>query len=99
MPNVEPITVDNLRSGTRARITEAECEQITGRKRFSLQRDRWQQKGMRYQKDENGRIWYAAGDVLAYIDGKKHRSTAEYDTSSHVMRLSKAREAKANRGT
>lgn len=95
MHNMEPITVDDLRTGKRARITEAECAQITGRKRYSLQRDRWLQKGMRYQKDENGRIWYSAKEVLTYIDGRKHRSTAEYDTSALVLRLSKAREAKA----
>jgi hypothetical protein len=94
-----PITVDDLRTGKRARINEAQCYQITGRKRSSLQRDRWLGKGIPFQADENGRVWYAAEDVLAYLDGEKHRSTSEYDTSSQVARLAKARKAKDDYST
>ena len=91
---VAAVTLDDLRTGKRARISELECEQLIGRGRASLQRDRWKKKGMPFQKDENGRVWYAAEDVLSYLDGKKHRSTSEYDTHSQVLRLEKAREQK-----
>jgi hypothetical protein len=90
----QPVTIEDLRAGRRARVNEAECEQLTGRKRSSLQRDRWKKKGMQFQKDENGRVWYAASDVLTYLEGHKHKSTQEYDTSTKLANLEKARQAK-----
>jgi hypothetical protein len=87
------VCLDDLRTGRRARVNETECAQLTGRRRHSLQRDRWLGKGMQFQKDENGRIWYDTATVLAYMGTKKHRSTNEYDTSTQVERLERARAA------
>jgi hypothetical protein len=87
------ICLDDLTSGRRAVITEVEYAQLKGCSRFKFQRDRYQGKGTPFQRDEGGRIWYAAFDVLKDLQRKSHRSTNEYDTSDQVARLEKARAA------
>jgi hypothetical protein len=86
------VTVDDLRSGKVARINPRQFQRLYGRSIYSQDRDRWQGKGVPFSKDENGRVWYAAEDVLSYIDKPKHRSTCEYDTSSNLAALAVARE-------
>lgn len=88
------VTLDDLRTGRRARINEIELEQLGIRRRRSAQRDRWKGKGIPFYRDQNGRIFYAAEDVLAYIDSPKHRSTNEYNTSAQLASLAAVRESK-----
>lgn len=90
------VTIDDLRSGRRARVTETELEQLGIRNRRSSQRDRLFGVGIPFQKDpDTKRVFYLAKDVLAYLDRPTHRSTSEYSTSAHHGRLEKARDAHA----
>lgn len=92
------ITVEDLRTGKRVRVSEAECSQITGRGRHSLRRDRWLGQGIPYLRDECRRVWYSSEDVLDYLSkATKHKSVSEYDTSRQVKGLEAAREAKNRR--
>lgn len=89
------VCIDDLISGRRPRINEREYAQLDGRSIYTLQRNRYLGKGIPFQRDDaTGRIWYLADDVLTALQGKTHRSTSEYDTSSQIARLSKARSAK-----
>lgn len=85
------ICIGALISGQRPCITEREYAQLKGCSPSKLQRDRWQGKGIPFQKDDRGRVYYLAEDVLADLQRKTHRSTSEYDTSLQVARLLKAR--------
>lgn len=93
------VTVEDLQSGRTARINPRQFERITGRSIYSQDRDRWQGKGIPFSKDQNGRVWYAAEDVLAFLDNPKHRSTCEYDTKEKIAALSAAREKLAKSAT
>lgn len=88
------LTVDDLRTGRVARATEVDTARILGVSPYTLQRDRSKKASgaLLFQKDEKGRIWYAAADILAEIDRPKHEGTNEYDTSEQLQRLEKARE-------
>jgi hypothetical protein len=88
-----PICIDDLLVGRRVRISERELSQLDGRSIYTHQRNRYLGKGIPFQKDDQGRVWYLAEDVLADLQRKRHRSTSEYDTSSQIKRLSKARSA------
>jgi hypothetical protein len=88
------LTIHDLEAGRRTRITEGECEQLTGRSKWSLQKDRSAGKGIPFTKDTNGRIWYEAADVLGYLKNPKYRGTFNYDTSAYLDRMERAREAK-----
>lgn len=92
--NTQEVTIEDLQAGRRARLNQKETARLTGRGAASLERDRWKGKGMPFSKDENGRVWYAAEDVLAYVQREKHRSTSDYPTSINVLRLEKARSLK-----
>lgn len=86
------VTVDDLRSGRRARISQCELIVLDGLSRYTHERDRSKGRSrLPFQKDDRGRIWYEATDVLAYLAGAKHRSTNEYDTTEHIERLEIAR--------
>jgi hypothetical protein len=91
------VTIDDLRSGRRARVTERELSMLIGKSVYTLQRDRWKRKGLPYQKDENGRIWYTAVDVLSLLDAPTHKGTNEYATERNVEHLAKARSAPRRR--
>ncbi len=90
---ISQLCLDDLITGRRPCISEREYAQLKGCSTYKFQRDRYQGKGIAFQKDERGRIWYSAQDVLADLQRKSHRSTSEYDTSSQVRKLSKARSA------
>lgn len=96
-PQRQTVTEFDLRSGRRARINEREASALIGKTVYTLQRDRWQGKGLPFQKDENGRVWYLAADVLAVLDKPRHSGTHEYDTTEAVQRLEKARASAALR--
>jgi hypothetical protein len=87
----EPVTLDDLRSGRRARINTREFAALRGCQPCTPERERWLGTGIPYSKDSNGRVWYHAVDVLELLDAPKHRGTHEYDTAAHCERLVKAR--------
>lgn len=95
-----PVTEEDLRTGRRDSVNQRECARLTGRGVKSLERDRCEGKGMRFKKDNSGRVSYPAAEVIAYIDakaaGKLHKSTNEYSTSAQLNNLETAR-AKAIR--
>ncbi len=86
------ICLDDLLSGRRPCISEREYAQLKGCSTYKFQRDRYQGKGIAFQKDERGRIWYNATDVLADLQRKSYQSTSEYDRTTQIKRLSKARQ-------
>jgi hypothetical protein len=88
------VTIADLRSGRRARVNEREYAQLSGKSVYTLQRNRWKKKGIPWMKDDSGRVWYAAEDVVADLDRVKHTSTQEYDTRKEMARLDAAREAR-----
>lgn len=86
---------DDVTSGRRPFINEREYAQLKGCSVYKLQRDRYLGKGIPFHKDQDtGRILYSAENILADLQGTVHHSTSEYDTTSHVKRLSAARKAK-----
>lgn len=90
----ESLRLEDLVLGRRACISEKEYAQLKGCSVYKFQRDRYQGRGTPFQKDEHGRIWYKAADVIAdLVERETHRSTNEYDTSAHLQRLAKARKA------
>jgi hypothetical protein len=92
--SVGTVRLDDLRSGRRARVNLRECEQLTGRSKASLDKDRVEGRGIPFMKDdENGRIWYSAEAVLAYLAGKQRKSTSEYRTNKHIAQAEHARNA------
>jgi hypothetical protein len=86
-----PICLDDLVSGRRPCITEREYAQLKGCSVYKFQRDRGTGIGTPFQKDERGRIWYSAQDVLADLQRQTHQSTSEYDTRYQRENLAKAR--------
>jgi hypothetical protein len=93
--NNSEVTIDDLRSGRVARITTRQYARLKGNSVYTPQRERVLGKGIPYQKDENGRVWYLAEDVLRDIEGRPlHKSTREYDTQAHLENLRRARLAR-----
>lgn len=95
MKTSKVVTVDDLRSGRVARINTHQYAALKGNSVYTHQRNRVLGKGIPFQKDESGRVWYRAEDVLAELDAPVHRSTREFDTSVNLERLTKAREVLA----
>jgi len=92
-----PISMADLESGRICRINESEYAELKGCSRYKPQRDRYLGKGIPFQKDDNGSVWYLAADVLADLKRPVYQSTNEYDTSSSIENLSKARAALRSR--
>lgn len=97
MPRVkQPVSIDDLRSGKVWRIDTRQLSRLDGSSPTTHERKRWKGTSpLPFQRDENGYVYYLTKDVLAYLDklGQRiHRSTSEYDTSTQVARLAKARE-------
>jgi hypothetical protein len=92
------VTIEELKSGARPRISEREFAQLRGCSVATVQKDRVKGKGAPFLKDPvTGRVSYAADAALAFLDrAVPCRSTGDYDTSAHQSRLDKARETLAN---
>jgi hypothetical protein len=91
--DMQPVTLDDLISGRRARVTTAERARLTGKSVATYQRRRWLGTDIKYQRDTVGTIWYSATDVLAELDQPSYQSTSEYDTTAQTQKLAKARAA------
>ncbi len=92
------VTLDDLQSGRVVRVKQQDFCRLTGESMFTAERNRVIGKGCRFRK-ETGRIWYYTIDILEYLNiPASHSSTSEYDTSSHIARLDKARRALAESG-
>lgn len=89
------VTLEDLQSGRRARLNQRETAMLTGRGAASLERDRWKGKGMPFSKDENGRVWYAAEDILQYINRPKYKSTSNYPADANLAKMELARSARS----
>lgn len=93
------VTIGELRSGARPRISEKELAQLRGCSVGTVRKDRVRGTGVPFLKDpETARVTYAAETVLAYFDrAMPCYSTSEYDTSANQERLDKARKAQSER--
>ena len=91
------VTVEDLKKGTRLRISSRELGQLLGVSQSTLSRQRWHHSPIPFTRDEQGRVWYAAPDVIEYFEcQRRFSSTAQY---AHGMsgRMEIARSAKRHR--
>lgn len=92
------VTVEQLKTGERPNITEAEFAALRGCSRSTLQKERLTGRGPAFIKiKENGRIRYEAQTILDYLSnmGQVCLSTSEYDTSTAQQNILKALSQKA----
>jgi hypothetical protein len=92
------ISIELLKTGSRAWVFEKELSELTGRSRSLLQKQRLNGTGIPFSRLESGRIVYLADDVLSHIERQpRHLATCEYDSNQKAAHLEQARFVKAER--
>ncbi len=91
------ITIDDLIAGRRARITEKELSQLTGKSRSKYQKDRLFGKGLEFERDpQTGAISYSREVALAALNLPAHKSTSEYNSNARLQNIEKARQTRVS---
>src|SRR5579883_1448923 len=97
------IIYDDLALGRVYRITAGQLAPLLGKSAATLARYRCHGTSpIPFQRDEGGRIYYLAADVLAFLNKlskERHQSTSEYDEvkGARVDNVAKARDVQATR--
>jgi hypothetical protein len=88
------VTLTDLRTGARARISPKEFAALRGCSEATLCRERLEGSGPNFRRDEKDRVWYDGTVVLEYFDSlPSYKSTSQY-VHNGTSRMEKARAAR-----